>query len=162
MNFRQLDLNLLRVLAAIHRTGSVTAAGREVPVDLGARYLFQQSCPHVLALLRLLDVPVGRRKASVHFEGMESGLRISLPPRTGRSAYRLLSSARALRYVVHYLRFLLGRRGIFAVGDTASSLDAYALTRRSGERLARAASALAAAAGGSLLVTTSARTPAIT
>ena len=36
----------------------------------------------------------------------------------------------------------------------------YALTRRSGERLARAASALAAAAGGSLLVTTSARTPA--
>lgn len=27
MNFRQLDLNLLRVLAAIHRTGSVTAAG---------------------------------------------------------------------------------------------------------------------------------------
>ena len=24
MNFRQLDLNLLRVLAAIHRTGSVT------------------------------------------------------------------------------------------------------------------------------------------
>jgi DNA-binding transcriptional LysR family regulator len=27
-NFRQLDLNLLRVLAAIHRTGSVTAAGK--------------------------------------------------------------------------------------------------------------------------------------
>ena len=35
----------------------------------------------------------------------------------------------------------------------------YALTRRSGERLALAASAYAAAAGGSLLVTTSARTP---
>jgi hypothetical protein len=35
----------------------------------------------------------------------------------------------------------------------------YALTRRSGERLASAASALAARLGGSLLVTTSARTP---
>ena len=112
------------------RTLTVTAAGREVPVDLGARYLFQQSCPHVLALLRLLGVPVGTRRASVHFEGMESGLRISLPPRTGRSAYRLLSSARALRYVVHYLRFLLGRRGIFTTGDTATSLDAYALAKR--------------------------------
>ena len=28
MNFRHLDLNLLRVLVAIHRTGSVTAAGQ--------------------------------------------------------------------------------------------------------------------------------------
>lgn len=112
------------------RTLTVTADGREVPVDLGFRYLFQQSCPHVLALLRLLDVPVGARRASVHFEGMESGLRISLPPRTGRSALRLLSSARAMRYVAHYLRFLLGRRGIFAAGDTATSLDAYALAKR--------------------------------
>lgn len=112
------------------RTLTVTVDEREVPVDLGFRYLFQQSCPHVLALLRLLEVPVGTRRASVHFEGMESGLRISLPPRTGRSAYRLLSSARALRYVVHYLRFLFGRRGIFASGDTATSLDSYALEKR--------------------------------
>ncbi|MBL9106735.1 MAG: FAD-dependent oxidoreductase [Myxococcales bacterium] len=112
------------------RTLLVTAGGREVPVDLGFRYLFRQSCPHVLALLRLLEVPVGARRASVHFEGMESGLRISLPPRTGRSAYRLLSSARALRYVAHYLRFLIGRRGIFSAGDTTTSLDAYALAKR--------------------------------
>ena len=28
MNFRQLDLNLPRVLATIHRTGSVTLAGK--------------------------------------------------------------------------------------------------------------------------------------
>ncbi len=33
MNFRQLDLNLLRVLAAIHRTGSVTAAGRALALS---------------------------------------------------------------------------------------------------------------------------------
>ena len=36
MNFRQLDLNLLRVLAAIHRTGSVTAAGRELALSQSA------------------------------------------------------------------------------------------------------------------------------
>ena len=36
MNFRQLDLNLLRVLAAIHRTGSVTAAGRSLALSQSA------------------------------------------------------------------------------------------------------------------------------
>ena len=36
MNFRQLDLNLLRVLAAIHRTGSVTAAGRVLSLSQSA------------------------------------------------------------------------------------------------------------------------------
>lgn len=33
MNFRQLDLNLLRVLAAIHRTGSVTLAGKALSLS---------------------------------------------------------------------------------------------------------------------------------
>jgi DNA-binding transcriptional LysR family regulator len=36
VNFRQLDLNLLRVLAAIHRTGSVTAAGRTLSLSQSA------------------------------------------------------------------------------------------------------------------------------
>lgn len=36
MNFRQLDLNLLRVLAAIHRTGSVTAAGKSLSLSQSA------------------------------------------------------------------------------------------------------------------------------
>ncbi len=45
MNFRQLDLNLLRVLAAIHRTGSVTAAGR-------ALALSQPATSNALARLR--------------------------------------------------------------------------------------------------------------
>lgn len=36
MNFRQLDLNLLRVLVAIHRTGSVTAAGRTLSLSQSA------------------------------------------------------------------------------------------------------------------------------
>ena len=33
MNFRQLDLNLLRVLAAVHRTGSVTLAGKTLSLS---------------------------------------------------------------------------------------------------------------------------------
>ena len=36
MNFRQLDLNLLRVLAAIHRSGSVTAAARTLSLSQSA------------------------------------------------------------------------------------------------------------------------------
>lgn len=36
MNFRQLDLNLLRVLCAIHRTGSVTEAGRTLALSQSA------------------------------------------------------------------------------------------------------------------------------
>ena len=36
MNFRQLDLNLLRVLAAIHRTRSVTAAGKSLSLSQSA------------------------------------------------------------------------------------------------------------------------------
>ncbi|UUZ65708.1 LysR family transcriptional regulator [Polaromonas sp. P1-6] len=45
MNFRQLDLNLLRVLAAIHRTGSVTRAGK-------ALSLSQPATSNALARLR--------------------------------------------------------------------------------------------------------------
>ena len=45
MNFRQLDLNLLRVLVAIHRTGSVTLAGR-------ALALSQPATSNALARLR--------------------------------------------------------------------------------------------------------------
>lgn len=45
MNFRQLDLNLLRVLCAIHRTGSVTAAGK-------ALALSQPATSNALARLR--------------------------------------------------------------------------------------------------------------
>lgn len=45
MNFRHLDLNLLRVLAAIHRSGSVTAAGQ-------ALNLSQSATSNALARLR--------------------------------------------------------------------------------------------------------------
>lgn len=45
MNFRQLDLNLLRVLAALHRTGSVTLAGQSLALS-------QPATSHALAKLR--------------------------------------------------------------------------------------------------------------
>lgn len=45
MNFRHLDLNLLRVLAAIYRTGSVTEAGRQLALS-------QPATSNALARLR--------------------------------------------------------------------------------------------------------------
>ncbi len=45
MNFRQLDLNLLRVLAAVHRTGSVTLAGKTLSLS-------QPATSNALARLR--------------------------------------------------------------------------------------------------------------
>ena len=45
MKFRQLDLNLLRVLVALHRTGSVTAAGHFLALS-------QPATSHLLAKLR--------------------------------------------------------------------------------------------------------------
>lgn len=45
MKFRQLDLNLLRVLVALHRTGSVTAAGQLLALS-------QPATSHLLAKLR--------------------------------------------------------------------------------------------------------------
>jgi DNA-binding transcriptional LysR family regulator len=45
MNFRHLDLNLLRVLVAIYRTGSVTAAGRQLALS-------QPATSNALARLR--------------------------------------------------------------------------------------------------------------
>lgn len=45
MKFKQLDLNLLRVLIALHRTGSVTAAGRSLALS-------QPATSHLLAKLR--------------------------------------------------------------------------------------------------------------
>lgn len=45
MNFRQLDLNLLRVLCAVHRSGSVTEAGRQLALS-------QPATSNALARLR--------------------------------------------------------------------------------------------------------------
>jgi DNA-binding transcriptional LysR family regulator len=45
VNFRQLDLNLLRVLAAVYRTGSVTEAGRQLALS-------QPATSNALARLR--------------------------------------------------------------------------------------------------------------
>ncbi len=45
MNFRQLDVNLLRVLCAIHRTGSVTEAGQQLALS-------QPATSNALARLR--------------------------------------------------------------------------------------------------------------
>jgi len=45
MNFRQLDLNLLRVLCAVHRAGSVTEAGRQLALS-------QPATSNALARLR--------------------------------------------------------------------------------------------------------------
>ena len=45
MNFRQLDLNLLRVLAAVYRSGSVTEAGRQLALS-------QPATSNALARLR--------------------------------------------------------------------------------------------------------------
>ena len=45
MNFRQLDLNLLHVLVAIHRTGSVTLAGKSLSLS-------QPATSNALARLR--------------------------------------------------------------------------------------------------------------
>ncbi|WP_372658730.1 LysR family transcriptional regulator [Hydrogenophaga sp.] len=87
MNFRQLDLNLLRVLAAIHRTGSVTAAGKAIalsqpatsnalarlrdyfndelfvrsPTGLKPTRLCERLAPEVQTQLRLLETAVTAR-----------------------------------------------------------------------------------------------------
>ena len=45
MKFNQLDLNLLRVLVALHRTGSVTLAGQSLSLS-------QPATSHALAKLR--------------------------------------------------------------------------------------------------------------
>ena len=45
MNFRQLDLNLLRVLGAVYRSGSVTEAGHQLALS-------QPAVSNALARLR--------------------------------------------------------------------------------------------------------------
>lgn len=61
MNFRQLDLNLLRVLVAVHRTGSVTEAGRQLALS-------QPATSNALARLRgvLDDELFVRSPAGLH------------------------------------------------------------------------------------------------
>jgi DNA-binding transcriptional LysR family regulator len=98
MNFRQLDLNLLRVLTAIHRTGSVTAAGKALslsqpatsnalarlrdhfqddlfvrsPTGLQATRLCDRLAPEVQAQLQLLEATVTVRDA---FDPAQSDIR---------------------------------------------------------------------------------------
>jgi DNA-binding transcriptional LysR family regulator len=101
MNFRQLDLNLLRVLAAVYRTGSVTAAARQLALS-------QPATSNALARLReffgdalfvrsprgLHPTHVAQRIAPeviAHLQAIESAVRSAeaFDPATSRVHWRL-------------------------------------------------------------------------
>ncbi len=101
MNFRQLDLNLLRVLAAVYRTGSVTAAARQLALS-------QPATSNALARLReffgdalfvrsprgLHPTHVAQRIAPAviaHLQALESAVRSAeaFDPATSRVHWRL-------------------------------------------------------------------------
>jgi len=104
MNFRQLDLNLLRVLCAVYRSGSVTEAGRHLSLS-------QPATSNALARLRrffddALFVPspsglhptrLAHRIAPValaHLRALEASLTSgeSFDPASGRAHWRLSMS----------------------------------------------------------------------
>jgi DNA-binding transcriptional LysR family regulator len=101
MNFRQLDLNLLRVLCAVHRTGSVTEAGRQLAMS-------QPATSNALARLRrcfddalFVRSPSGLHptrlvqriapQVATHLHALESALTTgeSFDPATGQLHWRL-------------------------------------------------------------------------
>lgn len=101
MNFRRLDLNLLRVLAAVYRTGSVTAAAQQLALS-------QPATSNALARLReffgdelfvrsprgLHPTHVAQRVAPAviaHLQALESTVRSAEPfdPATSRVHWRL-------------------------------------------------------------------------
>jgi DNA-binding transcriptional LysR family regulator len=102
MNFRHLDLNLLRVLAAIYRTGSVTEAGRQLALS-------QPATSNALARLReffgdelfvrsprgLHPTHIAQRVAPVliaHLQGLEStvlGAAEAFDPAVSEAHWRL-------------------------------------------------------------------------
>jgi DNA-binding transcriptional LysR family regulator len=101
MNFRQLDLNLLRVLCAVHRSGSVTEAGRQLALS-------QPATSNALARLRrafddalfvpspagLHPTPLAQRIAplvAAHLRELESALsaRESFDPAQAQMHWRL-------------------------------------------------------------------------
>jgi DNA-binding transcriptional LysR family regulator len=101
MNFRQLDLNLLRVLCAIHRSGSVTEAGRQLAMS-------QPATSNALARLRrsfddalfvrspsgLHPTRLAQRIAplvAAHLRDLEAGLASgeAFDPASGRVHWRL-------------------------------------------------------------------------
>jgi DNA-binding transcriptional LysR family regulator len=101
MNFRQLDLNLLRVLVAIYRTGSVTEAARQLALS-------QPAASNALARLRsafddelFVRTPAGMRPtpaaeraaplAAAHLQALEAALSDAGPfdPGTSERHWRL-------------------------------------------------------------------------
>ena len=101
MNFRQLDLNLLRVLVALYRTGSVTAAARQLALS-------QPAASNALARLRgcfgdelFVRTPAGMRPTQAaeraaplvmgYLQALEAALCDNGPfdPRTSERHWRL-------------------------------------------------------------------------
>jgi DNA-binding transcriptional LysR family regulator len=121
MNFRQLDLNLLRVLCAVHRSGSVTEAGRQLALSQPATSnalarlrrsfddaLFVRS-PRGLHPTRLAQriVPV----VAAHLRELEAALASgeTFDPATGRVHWRLsLSDLGEMMFLPPLARVLLG------------------------------------------------------
>jgi DNA-binding transcriptional LysR family regulator len=121
MNFRQLDLNLLRVLCAVHRCGSVTEAGQQLALSQPATSnalarlrrsfddaLFVRS-PSGLHPTRLAQrvVPV----VAAHLRDLETALASgdSFDPATGKAHWRLsLSDLGEMMFLPPLARALLG------------------------------------------------------
>jgi DNA-binding transcriptional LysR family regulator len=121
MNFRQLDLNLLRVLCAVHRTGSVTEAGRQLALS-------QPAASNALARLRrsfddvlFVRSPTGLHPTrlaqrivplvAAHLRDLEAALTSgeTFDPATGRVHWRLsLSDLGEMMFLPPLAHALLG------------------------------------------------------
>jgi len=101
MNFRQLDLNLLRVLCAIHRTGSVTEAGHQLALSQSATSNALARLRHCFGDALFVRSPTGLHPTRVaqriaplvadHLRALESALchGESFDPATGCMHWRL-------------------------------------------------------------------------
>jgi predicted NAD/FAD-binding protein len=106
-------------------TFPVSLGAQTVYAETGARFFFDVSFPYLLALLRLLDVPLRWCPTHISFVDRPHRHTVVLPPRSPRHVLSLLRSARMLRHVLQLRRLAESADQVVRDRDWSMTLSEY-------------------------------------
>jgi predicted NAD/FAD-binding protein len=106
-------------------TMPVVLEGKTLHAEFGSRFFFDTAYPYFLALLRLLDVPIGWRNAKVSFTDIALQRTFVLPPRSLPHLASLLRSPRLVRHIFSLRRLVDEQPEVAARRDFSTPLRRY-------------------------------------
>lgn len=106
-------------------TVTVPTSRGPLPVELGFKYIFPWTYPHLTALMHAVGLPPRENVASMSFRGPDGGATLSVPPATLTQASRLASRGGNLARTLSFAWFMRAGERILREQNWAPSLGDF-------------------------------------